>query len=42
MQRFVFIALSIALAITNIFPLGTVPQFPMVSAPLQQEAVVDR
>ena len=37
MQRIVFLALSIALAFTNIFPLGTIPQFPIVSAPLAQE-----
>jgi RHS repeat-associated protein len=37
MHRIIFVALSIALAFTNVFPLGTIPQFPIVSAPLPQE-----
>jgi len=40
MQRFIFVALSIALAFTNVFPLGAIRQIPIASAPLQQEETI--
>ncbi|TLN28247.1 hypothetical protein FDZ74_00810, partial [bacterium] len=40
MQRIIFVALSIALAFTNLFPIGALPQISSASAPFQQEATI--